>query len=128
MRKVFIMMCGAVMVLLLVACGGNNVDGSTSEKYITQAKEIISLLNEGDYETVHSKFDEEMKTGLPVEDMEELTPIIEESGNFEEIDKASVEEKDGLYVAVLVGNYSDDNRVFTITFNDSEEVAGLFIQ
>ncbi|GAB3807235.1 DUF3887 domain-containing protein [Virgibacillus kimchii] len=122
------MMCGAVMVLLLVACGGNNVDGSTSEKYITQAKEIISLLNEGDYETVHSKFDEEMKTGLPVEDMEELTPIIEESGNFEEIDKASVEEKDGLYVAVLVGNYSDDNRVFTITFNDSEEVAGLFIQ
>src|SRR5699024_72341 len=106
-----------------VACGGNKVDDATSEKYITKSEEIVSLLNEGNYEEVFAQFDEEMKAGLPVNDMEELTPIIEESGDFEEIDKSSVEE-DGYYVTVLVAKYSEENRVFTVSYNDKEEVAG----
>jgi len=117
-----------MLMLLLAACGGNKVDDATAEKYITQAEEIVALLNEQHYEEIHAKFNDEMKAGLPVEDMEELTPIIEESGNFQEMDKASVEEEDGLYVTVLVAKYSNENRVFTITFNEDEEVAGLFIK
>lgn len=128
MRKILVMMFGTVLMLMLVACGGNKVDDSTAEKYITQAEEIITLLNEGNYEKVHAMFDDEMKTGLPVEDMGELTPVFEESGSFEEIDKTSVEEEDSLYITVLAAKYSNENRVFTITFNDDEEVAGLFIK
>lgn len=128
MKKIIVTVFGVVLIPMLVACGGNKVDDSTAEKYITQAEEIISLLNESNYEEVHAMFADEMKTGLPLEEMEELTPVIEESGNFEEIDKASVEEEDGLYISVLVAKYSDENRVFTITFNDKEEVAGLFIK
>lgn len=128
MKKILVTMFGAVLVLTLVACGGNKIEDSTAEKYIAQAEEIIILLNENNYEDVHAMFNEDMTIDLPVENMGEFTPIIEESGSFEEIDKASVEEEKGLYTTVLVAKYSNKNRVFTITFNDDEEVAGLFIK
>lgn len=120
-----------VVVLFLTfvtACGGNAVNDATAEKYINQAEEVILHLNELDYEAVFAMFNEEMKAGLPVSDMAELTPVIEESGDFEEIDKASVEEKDGIYTAVLRAKYTDKNRIYTISFNSKDEVAGLFIK
>ena len=128
MKKNLMAMLGAVLILMLAACAGSKVDDSTSEKYISQSEEIISLLNESNYEEVRAMFNDEMKTSLPVEDMEELTPIIQGSGSFEEIDKSDVEEKEGLYTTVLVAKYSDENRVYTITYNDDDEVAGLFIK
>lgn len=128
MKKVVLMMISVVTVLALVACGGNKVDDATAEKYITKAEEIVSLLNEGNYTDVHAMFNEEMETGLPLNDMEELTPVISQSGEFVEIDKASVEEKDGHFIVVLVAKYSEENRTYTLTFNDKDEVAGLFIK
>ena len=128
MKRMLLTMLSALAMLTLVACGGNKVDDSTSEKYIGKAEEIVLLLNEAKYNDVHAMFDDQMKTGLPEDQMEELTPIIEQSGDFENIDKSSVEEKDGLYIVVLVAKYSKENRVFTITFNDKDEVAGLFIK
>lgn len=128
MKKILVTMFGAVLMLMLVACGGNKVDDSIAEKYITQAEEIVALLNAGNYEEIYAMFNDQMKAELSVESMGELTPIIEESGSFKEIDKASVEEKDGLYTTVLVAKYSDKNRVFTISFNDNGDIAGLFIK
>ncbi|KKE78538.1 MULTISPECIES: DUF3887 domain-containing protein [Bacillaceae] len=128
MKKFLATILGFMAILTLVACGGNTVDDSTSEKYISKAEEVVSLLNELNYKEVHEMFNEQMKTELPEEQMEELTPIIEESGDFEKIDKSSVEEKDGYYIVVLVAKYSDENRVFTISFNNKDEVAGLFIK
>lgn len=128
MRKMVATMFGIGLIVILTACGGSKVDDATADKYIAKAEEVITLLNETNYEEVHAMFNDEMKSGLPVEDMEELTPVIEEAGEFKEIDKASVEEDDVLYISVLVAKYSEENRIYTITFNESEEVAGLFIK
>lgn len=127
MKKVLVTIFSAVLILLLVACGGNNVDDSVAEKYISKTEEIISLLNEENYEEVHAMFDDEMETELTVEDMNEFTSIIEGSGEFEDFDKSSVEENNGHYITVITGKYSNENRVFTITFNKDDEIAGLFI-
>lgn len=128
MRKVLLLMLGVMMVFVLAACGGSKVDDATAEKYTTKAEEVVSLLNEANYTEVHAMFAEDMKTGLPVEQMADLTPIIEGSGNFEKIDKSSVEEKDGFYVTVLVAKYSKEKRIYTISFNEQEQVVGLFIK
>ncbi|MFJ8527515.1 DUF3887 domain-containing protein [Bacillus sp. NPDC094106] len=128
MKRILLTMLSAMVVFALVACGSNKVDEKASKKYITKAEEIVSLLNEGKYNEVHAKFDNQMKAGLPEDKMKELTPLIEKSGKFEKIDKSSVEEKDGMYVVILVAKYSKENRVFTVSFNDKEEVAGLFIK
>lgn len=128
MKKIVLVMLSILLTLGLVGCGGDKVDESISKKYISQAEDIVSLLNEGKYEEVHTMFDDQMKAGLPVNKMEELTPVIKQSGKFEKIDKSSVEEKDGIYIVILVAKYSENNRVFTISFNDKDKVAGLYIK
>ncbi|WP_077620248.1 DUF3887 domain-containing protein [Bacillus sinesaloumensis] len=127
MRKIVLLVVSALLMLALVACGGN-VDEATSEKYVSKAEDVISLLNEGKYGEVHDMFDNQMKVGLSEEQMEQLTPIIEQSGRFEKVDKSSIEEKDGYYVVVLVAKYSDENRIYTISFNENDEIAGLYIK
>nr|WP_274308458.1 hypothetical protein [Solibacillus daqui] len=44
------------------------------------------------------------------------------------MEKSTVEEKDGMKVVVLVAQYSNEKRVFTITFDDKDKIAGLFVQ
>ncbi|MDQ0156964.1 hypothetical protein J2S07_003289 [Robertmurraya andreesenii] len=92
------------------------------------AEEVVSLLNEAKYGDIHTMFDETMKTELTEEQMGLLTPVIEQSGDFDKIDKSSVEEKDGHHIVTLVSKYSKENRIYTITFNDKEEIAGLFVK
>ena len=127
MKRVMLVMLSAFVMLVLVACG-NTVEDTMSEKYITKAEDVVSLLNDADYKEVHGMLDEQMKVGLPEEAMEDFAPIFEQSGDFEKINKSSVEEKDGHYIVVLAVNYSEENRVFTITFNDQDEVAGLYVK
>lgn len=128
MRKMTMMVVLMLMVLSLAACGGTKVDDATTEKYRAAAEQVVSLLNAGDYATLHEMFGAQMKEGLPVEQMDELTPLIEEAGTFEKVDKFSVEEKDGYYVTVLVAKYSEKKRIYTISFSEDEEVVGLFIK
>lgn len=122
------MLVSILFVLILVACGGNKVDEATAEKYLAKAEEVILLLNDGDYEAVYEKFNAQMQAGLPVNKMEELRPIIEEAGSFEEISKASVEEKDGIHITVSQAKYSDQKRIYTISFDQNDNIAGLFIK
>lgn len=128
MRKILSTILCAGLAVFFVACGGNKVDDSTANKYITQAEEIVSLLNGGEYQEIHAMFDEQMKAGLTIGQMEELTPVIQGSRDFKEINKSSVEEKEGMYIVVLAAKYSEENRVFTITFNDKDQVVGLYIK
>lgn len=128
MRKILMMLVSILFVLILVACGGNKVDEATAEKYLAKAEEVILLLNDGDYEAVYEKFNAQMQAGLPVNKMEELRPIIEEAGSFEEISKASVEEKDGIHITVSQAKYSDQKRIYTISFDQNDNIAGLFIK
>lgn len=127
MRKVTSIVFSFMTILMLAACG-SNVDEATSEKYITQGEEVVSLLNDLNYEEVHAMFDDHMATELPGDQMEDLTPVIEGSGDFETIEKSSVEEKDGLYVVVIAAAYSNEDRMFTITFNNDDDIAGLYIK
>lgn len=59
--------------------------------------------------------------------MAELTLVIEVSGGFEQLDKASVEEDKGLYITVLVAKYKNNKRIYTITFDGDDKIAGLYI-
>ncbi|MUK90370.1 DUF3887 domain-containing protein [Ornithinibacillus sp. L9] len=128
MKKILLPIFIVALMLMLVACSGEENSDSTTEKYIEQAEKVISLLNENNYEEVYAKFNDEMKQSLTLENMNTFTPLLEESGDFVEIDQSSVEEKDGYFVTVVVAKYTNQNRVFTISFSDNEEIAGLFVK
>ena len=127
MKRKLLFLFSVLAVLALAACG-NKVDEATAEKYTGKAEEVFLLLSEGKYEEVHAMFNEEMEDALPVGEMDALTPLIEEAGKFEKINKASVEEKDGYYVTVTVAKYSKKNRIFTITFDENDNIAGLYVK
>lgn len=124
--KKTIFLLSIFLLVGLVACGNN--DTSLMEEYVPKAEEVVKLLNDGSYEEVYHQFDETMKNALPVEQMGQLKTVIEKSGEFETFDKSTVEEQDGFYVVVLVAKYSNEDRVYTISFNDHDEIAGLYVR
>jgi Protein of unknown function (DUF3887) len=124
--KKTIFLLSIFLLVGLVACGNN--DTSLMEEYVPKAEEVVKLLNDGSYEEVYHQFDETMKNALPVEQMGQLKTVIEKSGEFETFDKSTVEEQDGFYVVVLIAKYSNEDRVYTISFNDQDEIAGLYVR
>lgn len=126
MKKMTVIIMSICAMIVLAACG-TKVDEATAEKYITSAEGIVSLLNDGNYQGVTETFDSHMKAELTEEKLKEIEPIIEQSGDFEAIKKSSVEEKDDNYIVVLVATYSNDERIYTISFNKADEVVGLYI-
>lgn len=129
MRKLLFLGISMGLMFIFVACGGKKVDDVTSEKLLTKAEDTITFINKGDYKKVYEMFDKTMKKELPLETLtKNFAPVIEESGSFEEVTKSSVEEEDRYYVTSLVVKYSNKDRIFTVSFNDQEEIAGLFVQ
>jgi|SRR5699024_254028 len=128
MRKLNYFLLAIGVMFLLSACGEEKVDEATAEKYVMKAEQVVHHLNDENYEAVYEQFDKTMKVGLPVEEMEGLAPVLEASGKFEAFDDSVVEKNEGYYVVVLVGEYSDDKRVFTISFNEEDEIGGLYIK
>lgn len=129
MNKVFLAAITLLSIFTLAACGGGSkVDDATKEKYTSLSEDVILLLNDRNYEDLHTMFNEEMKESLPVSDLIQLNAVMDEAGQFQNIDRSSVEEKDGYYVTVVVGNYSENKRIFTISYDDQDEIAGLYIK
>lgn len=114
------------LCILLAACS-SNVESDVATDYEKEAHTIIELLHASDFEAVYQRFDTEMQKALPIAKLEELTPVIQEAGEFVSFKKTAVDEKDGLYVVTTVAEYSKEKRVFTLTFDQEKQVKGLFI-
>lgn len=118
----------AVMSMLLSACGKNGVDDSTKELLIGKAEEVVTLLNEEDFDELRTMLDEPMKEELTVEFLQETADIVKESGSFISFETGSVSMREQYFVAVLPVEYSEDRRVYTVTFNEQQQVAGFFVK
>ena len=120
-------MCSMLAVVLLAACG-NKVDEETEGKYIDKAVEVVHFINDGEFDKVIEQLNENMKAKLTAEQLAEITPVLEESGSYKGIKKQSVQEKDGIIVVVLVGEYSEEDRIYTVSYDADNRIAGLFVQ
>ncbi|WP_429949591.1 DUF3887 domain-containing protein [Enterococcus sp. AZ101] len=113
---------------ILTACG-EKVDQETSNKMTAKAEEIVTLINDGNYDKASESFSDKMLEQLNRADFEKaIAPVLEKSGPFETIDKSTVEKKDNFYVVVLVAKYEKEKRVFTISINEKEKIEGFFIK
>lgn len=128
MRKIYTIFLAVLLIITLVACQKSNVDEETANHYIDQAKSVIEHLLNSEYEEVYEQFNEEMKEELSLSNMGDLTPVIKEVGEFEKFETSAVEERDGYYVTVVVTKHEDGKLGFTITFEEDDSIAGLFIK
>lgn len=127
MKKIKVLMISLLAVFVLAACG-SKVDDATADTYIQKAKEVVALLNEGQFEQITTQFDATMKTNLTAEQLAEIKPILDESGPFLSIDKQSVEQKDNMTIVVLVAKHQENKRIYTVTYDEKDQIAGLFVQ
>lgn len=127
MKKMHVMFISICVLVLLAGCG-SKVDDTTAQTYISKAEEVVQMLNNGEYESVTEQFDETMKASLSAEQLAEIEPLLTASGEFKAIEKQSVEEKDGMKIVVLIANYSEEKRIFTITYDANDKIAGFFIK
>ena len=119
---------GSLLVsLILVGCG-NQVDDATAQKYSDKATSIVTKLNAGAYTDITKQFDATMKANLSATQLAEIQPTIEKSGTFKKIEKQSVEEKDGMTTVILVAKYQNDKRVYTISYNEENQISGLYVK
>lgn len=127
MKKWAIVLVGLLISVLLVGCG-DKADEDTKEVYSAKAEQVVNWINEKNYDKITEQFDENLKTQLTAEQLAQIEPVIVASGDFEKVEKSTVEEKDGMKIVVLVTQYSDDKRIFTVTYDSEEKIAGLFVQ
>ena len=109
------------------ACG-NKVDEETEGKYIDKAVEVVHFINDGEFDQIVEQLNENMKAKLTSEQLAAITPVLEESGSYKGIKKQSVQEKDGIIIVVLVGEYSEEDRIYTVSYDEDDRIAGLFVQ
>ncbi|PID07075.1 hypothetical protein CSV65_00380 [Sporosarcina sp. P31] len=126
MKKIIVF--ALATVFLLAACGNNKVDDSAAKEYIKKSKEAISLFNEEKFDEMRSMFDATMKDALSVEQLQEVSDIVKESGEFVSFEKESVAKKEQYFVATIATKYKEDNRVYTITLDEQQQVAGFFVK
>lgn len=126
MKKLVIL--ALATVLLLAACGKNKVDETAADEYIKKSKETITLFNEEKFDEMRTLFDATMKDSLSVEQLQEVSDIVKESGEFVGFEKESVAKKEQYFVATIAAKYKEDNRVYTITLNEQQQVAGFFVK
>ncbi|PIC66693.1 hypothetical protein CSV71_07725 [Sporosarcina sp. P21c] len=126
MKKLIIL--ALATVFLLAACGKNKVDESAAEEYIKKSKETIMLFNEEKFDEMRSMFDATMKDALTVEQLQDVSNIVKESGEFVSFEKESVAKKEQYFVATIATKYKEDNRVYTITLDEQQRIAGFFVK
>lgn len=126
MKKLAIVWFG--MVLLLSACGKGSVDDQIADTLIEKAEKVVMLLNEERFDELRTMLDGAMKEELTVELLQETADIVKESGSFSNFETGSVRKQEQYFVTTLPVEYSEDRRVFTITFNEQQQVAGFFVK
>lgn len=122
----FILLTG----LIVTACssGGEKVDEKTAKKYEAKAEDVVKNLNHQEYSKMIAQFDSKMKKSLTEEKLKELEPTIAEAGEYKSITKSSVEKIEEMYKVVLVTKYENTKLTYTISFNDKDQLSGLYVK
>lgn len=137
-KMIGIMVYMFMLAGLLSGCAGSQrlSDKFDEAEVKAAAEEVIETLNTGEVETlVEEKWSAMMKSALDAEGVkDQILPIIEELGEFEEFDKEAVtggkdaDTEQEYAVAVIKTKYEKRKAQFTISFDEDMKVVGFYIK
>lgn len=130
MKKINVLLTSMLVLLIVVGCNKAKLsDAYNEEEVIASAISIIDMLNIKDYEGIEGKSSDIFKSQLSVEKIKEAwEPVIESAGDFIEIKKETVVGNGDYATSAVMASYENTNIVFTISFNESLELEGLFFK
>lgn len=123
------MLLGGLLCLLVVLGGCSSEEKTYDEdKVVEKAKELVTWLNDGEYEKIVQEENEQLKS-LTADKLKEAWEASKKgSGDFKEFTDHEMVEKDGLAVLGIIGTYENAAYQFTITFDSDMKLAGFFIK
>lgn len=117
-----------LFAMILTSCGGEKVTNEDADKFIIKAEKAVKLLNKKKYEDLRQLFDRELRVTVTNDDLKNLEPLLNDSGEFVNIEQTSVERDNNDYLTILATKYSKEHRIFTIRFNRDVEIIDFLVQ
>ena len=136
MKKLLSILLAASILLMFAGCGANKLSDQFNEQDVTAAAEqVVTLLNEGNYQGVTDITRSDLQDELSADVLENaLSGILESAGSFQSFSKTTVVgsednttgEDYGL--AIVVAEYENGKLTYTITVDQNLQIVGLYVK
>lgn len=118
-----------VLCLGLAGCGASLPDGMDEESVQQAAETTISQLVNEEYDALTDSMDDTMKEAISAEEWPEIwQPLAQQLGAFVEVEKHTIVGKDGMAVDVAQAAFENGKLTFTLSYDSSYRLAGLYMK
>jgi len=134
MKKIVSIFTLIVLILSLTSCGNPPLpDEFNADEVTTAAKEVIDVVNTKDYVAIVKLFRDDLEPEIDAGELEEVWgPVLDTAGDFidyTDIELTGAENEDMNYGTVIIEcEYEYDNLIYTISFDENMEMAGLYMK
>lgn len=140
MKKKWWMLLLGTALCMLVLCGchpdGNPLpEGMEAEIVLEEGREVVSLLNEGDYQAVYDRMREDAQETTSVQGVEDyMRSVLDKAGPYQEEDEVMAtgqtikETKEAYATAVLYCRHEKENVMYRIAFDQDMTLMGLEVR
>ena len=122
------------MLLMLTACGGNELpEGMDDDALFAAGRDVMLLLVNGEYEAVHELLREDQRSLFTADDIREVVEKeLDGAGVYKQIEKHMVtgQKIDGqLYgIAVLYCDFSEEDVLIRVSFDAQLQLVGFSLK
>lgn len=130
MRGFKVILITALLGFVMIGCSDKSISEAYDEEDLkSDALEVVNMLCEGKYSEIVNDMSSTMQEQIDDKKLEDVwEPIEDKLGEFKDVSKEVITEKDGLAVVGLVGDFENGKAQFTITFNKDGVLEGLYIK
>ena len=125
---------GLLLACALVGCSGKPLpEGMDEETLLDAGREIVALLNQGDYQAVYDQMREDGRAVSTVENVREaMEDLLDEVGAYEEESDCmttgqELDSGEEYGTAVLYCQHEKKNAVYRIAFSTQMELMGFTV-
>lgn len=133
-KKSFITILAAMLLLALAGCGGTKLPDGFDENTVKEtATKFLDYLTAGEYDSGMNMMSTVMAAALPKEDLTSIMEDLErQAGAFKEYKSIAVVGQTAQGVeyatAVVVASYEKRNVTYTVVFNIDMEIDGFYLK
>lgn len=133
-KKNFITILAAILLLTLAGCGGTKLpDGFDEETVKETAAKFLDYLTAGEYDSGMDMMSEIMKAALSKEDLAAIMEDLDrQAGAFKEYKSIAVVGQTARGIeyatAVVIAAYEKRNVTYTVVFNMDMEIDGFYLK
>ena len=130
------LLCAALFIFVLSACGGYKLAEDFDEKQVTQrAEAAVALANGGDYDALVSSFRTDLQKQLTADQFKSAWAAqLKDAGAFKRYKSTAVygtkdKSTDEDYaVAVIVAEYENGTHTFTVSVDKDLTLVGMYMK